>query len=330
MNDEIKNCKDGNVNINNTFWCLILTLGCFWAFSVSLFESKDSVIMIIVSLLVIIIDCVLMYIFVIRRIIRNIVLRKKGIIVHAIVKGYCDDNYSINEKSAQKVLLTVKNGNIEKDIYYKLSDVNKPYPIDSDIELYAYNDIYLIKNERENIRQKTIIKISLVFTIIIVLQAIIDITLTVLNKSLDDVKMDIIQIVNKKIRVRYKELEYEIPKELHLSDYQKDLSYSFKTYNEKHYCVIRIYSKEWIEDPPVEKCQDRMNNSKDEEYEKVNINGSMWCYKGRYEEEKTYEEYMINNGKNTYYIDMYSLEDKDETCYRVFKEFKKSLKLNNN
>lgn len=329
MEDKIINCKDANINFNNTIMTLLLTIPALFGFLATIVYSEN-VWVIIMVILFIIIDCIVMYFFAIRRMMRNIVVRRKGIIIHSIVKGYCDDNYLINEEPAQKILLTLKTSEGEKNIYYKLSNTKKDYEINREIELYSYKDIYLIKDEIKNNRQRCIIAITFIILIIMILYLAINIYIPLLfNLSPYQMKMNNIEKNNKEVRVKFNELEYDIPEDYHLSLYQEDWEYQFEDKNENHDCVIDLLSMESERsNTPVGQCKFYNINNRYEEYNEVLLNGDTWCYITMNREEIIEEKYMINDGKNYYSITLYNYKDNDEKCSVSFNEFKKTIKLN--
>ena len=325
---KIKNCKDANVNFINSGITLIFTLPILFCL-LPLVNAVDDLFIVLYFLILIIIDCTFMYFFAIKRIIRNIIVRRKGEIITAIVKNYSEDNYYINGRIAQKIILTTNNDNIKKDICYKLSSPEKKYEIDSEIELYSYKDIFLIKDKKSNIRQRIIIAItSFVFVILALYTTIFTLVPLIFNISPNQIVMRIIQSTNKEVRVKLNNLRYEIPKEFNLSDYQKDRSYDFETKNDKHFC--RIYIDVFLADPkdlPVGKCQFYDINGHYMNYDEVQLNGVTWCYEKDNREEEITEKYMINDGKHYFSIYLYNYKDDDETCYTGFEKFKKSIKL---
>ncbi|MBR4262744.1 MAG: hypothetical protein IKQ35_05210 [Bacilli bacterium] len=323
------NCKDANVNFINSGITLIFTMPILFLI-LPLINVTNDLFINLYFLILIIIDCVFMYIFAIKRIIRNIIVRRKGKIVTAIVKSYCDDNYYINGRVAQKILLKINSDdNTKKDICYKLSSPEKGYEIDSEIELYSYKDIFLIKDKKSNIRQRIIITItSFVFVILVLYTTIFTLIPLIFKVSPYQMGMNIIQKTNKEVRFKLINLRYEIPKEFNLSDYQKDRSYGFETKNDKHFC--RIYINVSLANPkglPVGKCQFYDINGHYMNYDEVQLNGVTWCYEKEIDEEEISEEYMINDGKHYFSIGLYNYKDNDETCYTGFEEFKKSIKL---
>ena len=326
MKDNIINCKDANVNFTNTVLTLIFTIPVLFCFLSAIVESEE---MLLISIIFVIIDCIVMYYFALRRMIRYIVVRKKGVVVSAIVKGYCDDIYSINEQTAQKILLSLKTDNGIKEICYRLSNSKKDYEINSEIKLYMYNDIYLIKDKKQNKRQKLIIVITfIIFLILTILLAICTYIPKIFNISYYQLKMNNIEKNNKEIRVKFNELEYEIPEEYHLSLYQEDWNYQFETRNDKHFCMISILSMDSKRsDTPVGKCQYYNINKIYEKYDEIELYESTWCYMKKRRKDIIEEKYMINDGKNYYSIDLHNYKDDDEKCSTSFNEFIKTIKL---
>ena len=329
MKDKIINCKDANINFYNTGIVLLLTITGLYGFLEYLFLTKD-INIIIMNIIFIIIDCIVMYYFAFRRIIRFIVVIRKGTIFPATVKGYCDDNYMINEEVAQKILLTLKTNIGEQEICYKLSDTKRSYEINSVIELYTYNDIYLIRDATKNKRQYCIIFITFITLIIMFLfLTIYRFIPLILNKSLYEIEMNIIEKNNKELRVKFNDLEYKIPNDYHLSLYKEKWEYQFETKNDKHFCMIDLSSKESEKSyRPVAQCQFYDINNNYQEYNEVQLNGSTWCYRKNNREKTIEEEYMINDGKNYYSITLYNYKDNDERCSVSFNEFKNTIKLN--
>ncbi len=329
MKDKIINCKDANINFYNTGIVLLLTIPGLYGFLECLFLIKD-INIIIMNIIFIIIDCIVMYYFAFRRMIRYIAVIRKGTIFPATVKGYCDDHYTINEEVAQKILLTLKTNIGEQEICYKLSDTKRSYEINSVIELYTYNDIYLIRDESKNRRQFFIILITFITLIIMfTFLTIFRFIPLILNKSPYEIKMNNIEKNNKELRVKFNDLEYRIPEDYHLSVYKENWEYQFKNENDKHFCIIDLSSMESERSNiPVAQCQYYDINNFYQEYNEVQLNGSTWCYRKNNSEKTIEEKYMINDGKNYYSITLYNYKDNDERCSVSFNEFKNTIKLN--
>ena len=111
-----KETREVNITCINTIFVLFFTISVL-ALSVNIFIIDDLIFRIII-LIFIIITYILIYFFSIRRILYNFKVRKHGEIVDAKVVGYLDDNYSINNKKSQIIILSLKTPEGEKNIYY--------------------------------------------------------------------------------------------------------------------------------------------------------------------------------------------------------------------
>ncbi len=285
-------------------WCLVALIvlcggGCYFVKSVILLSSK---------------------------------VRKNGTIISAVVLNYYDDNSNSDssDKPLQIAKLLLKSTTGEKIVYYRLYITSRKYEINSSIEMYEYNDIYLIKDEQEENREKILRRIFTIIPIIIfVLFSIVQIPY-LLDGPLSKFKLLFEDNANKGLREEFKDLNYKIPEGYKLSSY-RDNNVRYEIEDSKHNCLIDIYSKEYHEyDEHIllkGKCEYVDINGYYNEYDEVKLNGTTWCYEKDISSYSRREKYMINDGKNYYSISLYTYIDKDETCYNTLEEFKKTIRL---
>lgn len=87
--------------------------------------------------------------FVIRTLIRNNEIKKNGKLIQAVVYGYVDDNFLVNNKPAQKVKLLVNTPEGPRFIMYSLGKTIKPYAVNSTIDLLVYKNYFVIQEKKE-------------------------------------------------------------------------------------------------------------------------------------------------------------------------------------
>lgn len=80
-------------------------------------------------------------IVVLRNILYCILLRLKGEVITGTVYGYMDDNIMYNEAPGQKVKILINTRNGKKFILYQLKSPDKPYPVNTQVDLKVYKNI---------------------------------------------------------------------------------------------------------------------------------------------------------------------------------------------
>ena len=327
FDDKIKEVKEANLTFLNTFMTLVFTVPLIFVFIVSL-SSKD--IYNILYLFILVIPAIICtYRFSIKRVVQNYKVRKYGKIIKARVAGYCDDEYTIYGKSAQIIKLLCKVDNEDKMIYYQTGYNYKEYKINDEIEIYVYNDIYLIKDEKKNKRDKLFKLIIIIMFIPLIIYFIITIIVTfILNTTFYDLEMELIKNNNKEIMTSINGIEYKVPDDYKLSEYHKNYNYKFKSKTNTHFCSIDIHSEDNDESRKIiDTCSYYDINNKYVEDEEKIINGSTWCYRKEIIYNDIKEEYYYSDGKKYYSVNLYTYEDKDEKCSIDFDNFVKSLKV---
>jgi hypothetical protein len=276
---------------------------------------------------------------VLRKPIRRILVMIKGKIVSATVKGYHNDDYYIDGKIVQKVRLLFADGS-EK--YYRLGKTTKTYNVGTELDLYCYKDIYLIKGIKETkveeiatatedkkITSLNLKGVAIAFSIVLLLVAIHTISLV---HPIDKLKL-FIESCNKENRVKLNDLEYNIPDGFKLTFFHNSksgISYLFSSSNDKHSCDIGIYSGDTEGTKlPVNKC-----SYYDEDnyyyYHKTDIviNDFPWCYEQKTENNRTSDIYEINDGKHFYKVTLNTYKDLDEKCYNELDKFRRTIRFN--
>ena len=323
-----KECIETNITFINTYLVLFFTIPLMIG-ATALLVIKDEMIIIIYIYLIIFIlaSIILTYLFSIKRIVNYFKVRIKKEIVHASVIGYSNDNIIINDKPAQIIELKIKENN--KTIFYQTNETIQKYELNSEIELYNYDNLYLIKDDKIN-KKETILSIVV---ILILLPIITNFLVTfyvyyIMNTNYYDLKMLNIQNNNKEIMTKLNDLEYKIPEDYKLSSYE-DNNYDFESKEDNHHCVIRVYSNESTQyNSNIETCDYYDINNRHVVDEQVVLNNAIWCHRVNEDTQSIHEKYYINNGKNYYSIDLYTYNDRDEKCTIDFSNFKKTIKLN--
>lgn len=82
-------------------------------------------------------------------VIRNLILKKHGKEIDAIVYGYMDDDFIVNGYPTQiaKLLIDTKHG--KKFILYQLEKAKQPYKIKSKIKIKMYKNIYKVLDKEK-------------------------------------------------------------------------------------------------------------------------------------------------------------------------------------
>ena len=262
-----------------------------------------------------------------RRIFRHIIVRRKGeVITGTVVKYYDNDFYRINESPVQtlSIRLNTKDGN--KRIYYETFETSRDYEVGSEIELYRYKDIYLIKNRRKNKKE------SLIITAIFIAVAICLIIFSwIFTKyylfvkygiNIDhEIEMKNIENNNKEIKTKLNNLYYEIPDGYKLDNYVKNSRYTFIAKTKEHNCEIEVYSYERINPD-----EEYVSEGCDIPLSPETTNLSSWCRKTSYDYENPSTIYEKVEDGYYYRIRMYNYKDEDEFCSVSFSNFKDSIK----
>lgn len=278
-----------------------------------------------VGLLFIIFSITQIYFLLIKKIINNIKIRKKGDKVKANVIGYYDDKSAIGDEYSKIIELSIKNSTENQIIRFS---TDEEFKIGSEIELIIYNDNVLINDKKIN---KTERKHNILFfalmTIIACLYTSDIIVYRLFNTTYYDIKMSIILMNNKEILTTYNNFEYKIPDDYKLIKYKKDSEYSFESKNDRHDCQISIYILDSKNNHNnINKCHYYEYNKliSDEE---IIINNSKWCF--GYTGNNRFEHYYQNDGEHYYSISLRKIDDSDERCSLDFPAFIDSLKVNN-
>ena len=275
-------------------------------------------------LLFLIILVALIYLLLVKKIINNIIIRKKGEKVKADVIGYHDDNSSFGDEYSKIIELSIKTSTGDEIICFSTTE---KYDVGSEIELIIYNDSVLINNEKINKTER--IHNILFFTLMSIIAClyISDIIVYKLfNTTYYDIKMSIILNNNKEILTGYNNLKYKIPNDYKLSTYSRDSEYSFASQNDKHNCNISIYlfdSEKYKN--KINKCQYYDEYNKYINDEEIIINDSKWCYSTLAD---CCVNYYYNDGKNYYSIVLRRYDDRDEKCSLDFDNFVNSINVN--
>ena len=322
-----KETREVNITCINTIFVLFFTISVL-AVSVNIFIIDDLIFRIII-LIFIIITYILIYFFSIRRILYNFKVRKHGKIVDAKVVGYIDDNYSINNKKTQIIILSLKTPEGEKNIYYQSGETEKKYKIDSNIKLFVYKDLFLIKNEKINKREKIMgIMVLFLLGIIVCLYSAFFVVYCILNTTFNQIKNDIYKNNNMHIMREFNGLEYKIPEDYKLFSYKVNYNYSFKSKNDTHFCEIKIYDLDVKRDERMlNTCHYYDVNNYYINDEEVLLNNSTWCYYATEDRYSLHEKYYKNNNKHSYIIDLYTYDNTDGKCTSDFYNFKNSIRV---
>ena len=136
---------------------------------------------------------------------------------------------------------------------------------------------------------------------------------------------------NIEIMSRFNELEYKIPENYKLSNYEEDYKYSFESKNDKHFCSIIIQDLgAELDEKKINTCQYYDVNNKYIDDEEVLLNNSKWCYNKIYENANNVQErYYKSTAQHSYIIDLYMYNNIDEKCSEDFNNFKKSIRIKN-
>ena len=84
--------------------------------------------------------------------IRYMMIKLKGKKISGTVYGYVDDNILINGVPAQTVKLLVQSPDGPRFIMYQLGKTDHPYGINTQIDLYVYNNYFMIDKSKEKIK----------------------------------------------------------------------------------------------------------------------------------------------------------------------------------
>ncbi len=327
LKEKKKECKEANLTFINSIFILIFTIPVLLSITEYIKAYKFlGVFYLIMIIMHIIVAVILIYFFSLKRIIRNIKVRRHGRLISANVLAYCNDNYEINEKQAKIVLLETgeKDNNV---IYYQLGETKERFEIDSKVELLAYKDTYLIKDNK--MMRKDAILRSIVLTILsfvaIVYLAII-IVYFIMNSSFHEIRMANIQKKNKEIMTIFNDLEYQIPDNYKLITYNGN-NFEFESKNDNHYCTIDIYRSYSAINKEKNGICDLSYGSEINSEEIRIINDTYWCYNGTLKKTPYKEKYYIYIGDYLYTITLNNHYEKDEKCSLDFNKFTKSLKF---
>lgn len=154
MEYPVINCKESNINFWNVGFPMIFAVAFgFSGLSTSVIFSvinkfsgelgffNFGFIFIIIGLIALIIAII--------PIRRNVLLKKNGKEIEAVVYGYMNDNLFINNQPAQIVKLLVNTNDGNKFILYQLGDTKQPFKINSKIKLIVYKDVFQIVNKKQ-------------------------------------------------------------------------------------------------------------------------------------------------------------------------------------
>ena len=273
-----KEYNEVNITFINTIIVLLFTFPMLIV-GVQIF-TNDDLILGICLIINILISISLIYFISIRRIINNFRVQKYGKVVDAKVVGYRNDSYLVYGKVAQIILLSIKTNDGEKTIYCQSGENTKKYDINSEIKLLMYNDLILIKDEKINKKEKLIgIIIFILLFLITSIYLVYFIIYCIFNTSFYEIKMDMYKKNNIEIMSRFNELEYKIPENYKLSNYEEDYKYSFESKNDKHFCSIIIQDLgAELDEKKINTCQYYDINNKYIDDEEVLLNNSTWCY----------------------------------------------------
>ena len=92
------------------------------------------------------------FIVMIRPIIRYLLLKMKGKQIQGTVYGYVDDNVLLNGIPAQTAKILVQSPDGPRFIMYQMGRTDHPYGINSKIDLYVYNNYFMIDKKKEKIK----------------------------------------------------------------------------------------------------------------------------------------------------------------------------------
>ena len=147
-------CKEAHINFWNTIFPMIFAMGFgFFGFVfpiIFILIDRTVVVPIILFSGLFAIVGIVSFIISMKSIIRFNLIKRKGKEIEATVYGYMNDNILLNDSPTQivKLLVTTKDG--PKFILYQLGDIKHPYKINSKIKLLVYNNLFLIKNDKNN------------------------------------------------------------------------------------------------------------------------------------------------------------------------------------
>lgn len=92
------------------------------------------------------------FVIMIKPIIRYIILKTRGKQIQGTVYGYVNDNVLLNGSPAQTVKILVQSPEGPRFIMYQLGRTDHPYGINSKIDLYVYNNYFMIDKSKEKIK----------------------------------------------------------------------------------------------------------------------------------------------------------------------------------
>ena len=342
--EEKNEVKETNLTSMDLLIFLVLIVPFFWGAIILLNEENPMFIFMFLTFMIVLVP--LTYIKYIKKIIDTFKVRRHGEVIHATVMEYSKDDLVINGSSTQIIKLLINKDNGDRFIYYQTRETNKKYEIGSDIELYVYNDLYLIKDSKDIRKNSLISAIVTVSLLILFSNMVVSCCVKyVFKTSYHDIEMSNILKKHSEVLTNYQNLEYKIPDNYQLMIYE-DSDYSFISRNDSHFCTISIYSYTVTMSPEkINSCISKVGNEVKNDEEMI-INNSKWCYETNdyydHRHETYYRKneelldyfynvnhmhYYHNDGKNYFLIDLYSYDDSDEQCTVDFSNFVDTLKI---
>ncbi len=321
-------CEEASVNFINTIFPLLIgiPLGACTVYSIiSIFENPDSMFGLIALAIFLSLLTLLAYSFALKQIINNIKVRKFGRVINATVCGYEEDNISINDVPAKVVKLDIHGDDNDDLTKYQLYKVEKKYAINDQIELLQHKDYYLIRDKKENTKELIIIICSLLAVVIANIFIIYFLANDIYYYS-NGITITSAREIEKykanhpEYRTKLKKLNYDIPENFQLKEFQIDYNYRFVDKDDNHICVINIYGSN--------------NNTAQEnvcvgDYEATTINDTKWCRKNEVIAGKNVTDYTIDINKQSYRVSFVTEQEEDEYCAVAFEKVAKTLKIEN-
>ncbi len=149
MNYPLLECKSVNIDsvvVSFSFVFFVSFFGCGLALVIEALRSEMMLIM--ASILCLIIGAIAGYLF-IGSIVRYVMVKTRGTCIQATVYGYVNDRVMTNGMPNRMVKLLIQTPRGPRYIMYHLKNVQQPYEVNTQIELLAYKNYFLIDNSKK-------------------------------------------------------------------------------------------------------------------------------------------------------------------------------------
>ena len=166
-------CKEAVINMVTTYSLLFFVVGCglgavlilksaiedvAWAirygyFSIEAIRTgcfrEDTLLFLLLGIMFLVAAVAMAY-MTMRNVLRYIKVKTRGERILAKVYGYENDpNYYINRRPSQIVELIASTHSGMKSISYRLHSLDRPYAVDTTIEILVYEDLVLIPKQKK-------------------------------------------------------------------------------------------------------------------------------------------------------------------------------------